>query len=71
MIKLFKSFWGKYEEFNDEKNTLDRLMKFLKKIYKEQTKIPEKLLDAMFKRYILIQMTVLNGKLHIILFRQI
>ena len=42
MIHQLSSFmWGKYNEFEDEKKNLDRLMDKIKGIYKEYTKIPE------------------------------
>ena len=52
--QVSSSFWGKYEEFNDEKKTLDKLMNFLRKVYKENTNIPMKELDNMLKRDIYI-----------------
>lgn len=48
--QITSSFWGKYEEFNDEKETLDQLMKLLRSIYTKNTNIPELVLNDMFKR---------------------
>ena len=39
--QLSSGFWGKYEEFEDEAKNLDRLMKMIKNIYKEHTKIKD------------------------------
>jgi ATP-dependent protease ClpP protease subunit len=47
-------FWGKYEEFNDEKETLDKMMNVLRKMYTTHTKIPDEILKDMFKRDIYI-----------------
>jgi ATP-dependent protease ClpP protease subunit len=48
--QITSSFLGKYEEFNDEKETLDQLMKLLRSIYTKNTNIPEIVLNDMFKR---------------------
>jgi len=42
--------WGKYEEFKDEMENLDKLMKIIKKIYLEKTKLSSKKLDQILKR---------------------
>ena len=42
-------FWGKYNEFQDEKQNLDKLMSVIKNIYTKYTKIPEKDLDELLK----------------------
>ena len=47
--QLFSSFWGKYTEFEDKKENLDLLMRTIKKIYKQYTKIPAKKLDELLK----------------------
>jgi ATP-dependent Clp protease protease subunit len=41
--------WGKYEEFKDEMENMDKLMGILKRIYKEYTKIPSNRLDEILK----------------------
>ena len=43
-------FWGKYDDFNDEKQTLDKLMDVLRNMYSKHTKIPQSVLQDMFKR---------------------
>jgi ATP-dependent Clp endopeptidase proteolytic subunit ClpP len=52
--QITSSFWGKYEEFNDEKETLDKLMKMLRNMYTKNTHIPQKVLSNMFKKDIYI-----------------
>ena len=52
--QLSTSFWGKYEEFEDEKKNLDLMMKMIKNIYREHTKIPEKKLDEILKRDLML-----------------
>jgi len=52
--QLSTSFWGKYEEFEDEKKNLDLMMKMIKNIYREYTKIPEKKLDEILKRDLML-----------------
>lgn len=47
--QLSAVFWGTYEEFSDNKKNLDVLMKQIKNIYLEKTKIPEKKLNEMLK----------------------
>lgn len=47
-------FWGKYDDFVDEKETLDKLMDVLKRLYKKHTNIPDDILKDMFKRDIYI-----------------
>ena len=47
--QLSTSFWGKYSEFEDEKQNLDLMMKTIKRVYKEYTKVPEKKLDEILK----------------------
>ena len=47
--QLSTNFWGKYSEFEDEKQNLDLMMKTIKRVYKEYTKVPEKKLDEILK----------------------
>lgn len=55
--QISSSFWGKYEEFVDEKENLDKLMEKLRDIYTTRTTIPKKVLTDMFKRDIYIDAT--------------
>ena len=41
--------WGKYEEFRDEMENLDKLMGMIKKVYQEYTTIPIKKLEEILK----------------------
>ena len=41
--------WGKYEEFKDEIQNLDRLMGMIKEIYGEFTKVPEDKIEEILK----------------------
>jgi len=52
--QITSRFWGKYEEFHDEKQTLDKLMKRLRSLYNNKTSIPSRVLDKMFKHDIYI-----------------
>lgn len=52
--QITSTFWGKYEDFNDEKETLDKLMEMLRTMYAKHTDIPKKVLQIMFKRDIYI-----------------
>ena len=47
--QLSASFWGKYEEIDDQKKNIDSYMVMIKKIYKEYTKIPMSKLDEILK----------------------
>ena len=47
--QLSSSFWGKYSEFKDEKENLDLMMKTIKNVYKEYTKVPMKKIDEILK----------------------
>ncbi len=47
--QLSTNFWGKYSEFEDEKQNLDLMMETIKRVYKEFTKVPEKKLDEILK----------------------
>ena len=47
--QLSGNFWGKYSEFEDEKQNLDLMMKTIKDVYKKHTKLPMKKLDEILK----------------------
>ena len=47
--QLSGNFWGKYSEFEDEKQNLDLMMKTIKNVYKKYTKLPMKKLDEILK----------------------
>jgi ATP-dependent protease ClpP protease subunit len=47
--QLSTTFWGKYTEFEDEKQNLDLMMETIKRVYKEYTKVPEDTLDEILK----------------------
>ena len=47
--QLSTAFWGTYSNFEDEKQNLDLMMKNIKNIYKEYTKIPMKKLNEILK----------------------
>ena len=47
--QLSSNFWGKYSEFQDEKQNLDLMMKTIKNVYKEYTKVPMKKIDEILK----------------------
>jgi len=47
--QLSSVFWGKMEEFEDEIKNLKLLMKIIKKIYKDNCKIPQNKLDEILK----------------------
>ena len=47
--QLSSNFWGKYSEFQDEKQNLDLMMKTIKDVYKKYTKLPMKKLDEILK----------------------
>jgi len=50
LIHQLSSFmWGKYEEFKDEMENLDKLMLMIKKIYGEYTNMPIKKLEGILK----------------------
>ena len=51
--QLSSSFWGKYSEFKDEKENLDLMMKTIKNVYKEYTKVPMKKIDEILKHDLL------------------
>ena len=52
--QLSTSFWGKYEEFEDEKQNLDLMMKMIRQIYREYTQIPKKELESILKRDLML-----------------
>ena len=47
--QLSSNFWGKYSEFEDEKQNLDLMMETIKRVYKEYTKVPMKKIDEILK----------------------
>ena len=47
--QLSTSFWGKYSEFEDEKQNLDLMMKTIKNVYKKYTTVPMKKIDEILK----------------------
>ncbi len=50
LIHQLSSFmWGKYEDFKDEIQNLDKIMAMIKQVYKEYTKIPMSKLDEILK----------------------
>ena len=50
LIHQLSSFmWGKYEEFKDEMQNLDKIMVMIKKVYGEYTKIPTEKLEEILK----------------------
>ena len=51
--QLSTSFWGKYSEFEDEKQNLDLMMTTIKNVYKEYTKVPMKKIDEILKHDLL------------------
>ena len=51
--QLSSNFWGKYSEFEDEKQNLDLMMETIKNVYKEYTKVPMKKIDEILKHDLL------------------
>ena len=47
--QLSSNFWGKYSEFQDEKQNLDLMMDTIKNVYKEYTKVPVRKLNEILK----------------------
>tara|TARA_Y100000310_G_C20614682_1_gene780001 strand:- start:590 stop:1168 length:579 start_codon:yes stop_codon:yes gene_type:complete len=47
--QLSTQFWGKYEEFEDEKKNLDMMMEMIRMIYLEYTQVPKRELDKILK----------------------
>lgn len=48
--QLSATFWGKYDAIKDEVDHLDRLMAIIKRIYKENTKVPVHQIEKILKR---------------------
>ena len=51
--QLSTAFWGTYANFEDEKKNLDLMMKTIKNVYKQYTKVPTKKLDEILKHDLL------------------
>ena len=51
--QLSTNFWGKYSEFEDEKQNLDLMMETIKRVYKEYTKVPMKKINEILKHDLL------------------
>ena len=51
--QLSTNFWGKYSEFEDEKQNLDLMMATIKNVYKKYTKVSMKKLDEILKHDLL------------------
>ena len=51
--QLSTNFWGKYSEFEDEKQNLDLMMTTIKNVYKEYTKVPMRKIDEILKHDLL------------------
>jgi ATP-dependent protease ClpP protease subunit len=50
LIHQLSSFmWGKYEEFKDEMQNLDKLMEMIRKVYREYSRIPMEKLEEILK----------------------
>ena len=47
--QLSTNFWGKYSEFEDEKQNLDLMMATIKNVYREYTEVPMKKIDEILK----------------------
>lgn len=47
--QLSSMMWGKYEEFKDNMDNLDKLMEMIKGLYETYTKLPTKKLDEILK----------------------
>ena len=47
--QLSTNFWGKYSEFEDEKQNLDLMMTTIKNVYKKYTTVPMKKIDEILK----------------------
>ena len=47
--QISSGFWGKYQEIQDDMENCDNLMKVIREIYDEHTKIPKKELDKLLK----------------------
>jgi len=51
--QLSSNFWGKYSEFEDEKQNLDLMMETIKNVYKEYTKVPMRKINEILKHDLL------------------
>ena len=51
--QLSTQFWGKYSDFEDEKQNLDLMMTTIKSVYEKYTKVPTKKLDEILKHDLL------------------
>jgi len=51
--QLSTNFWGKYSEFEDEKQNLDLMMETIKRVYKKHTKVPMRKIDEILKHDLL------------------
>ena len=51
--QLSSNFWGKYSEFQDEKQNLDLMMGTIKNVYKKYTKVPMKKINEILKHDLL------------------
>lgn len=47
--QLSSMHWGKYQELQDDMKNSDNLMKRIKKLYEEKTKIPKTKMDEILK----------------------
>ncbi len=47
--QISSCFWGKYEEFEDEKRNLDKFMQVINDIYGQYTKLPKEKLSEILK----------------------
>ena len=47
--QLSTGFWGKYSEFEDEKQNLDLMMTTIKNVYKKYTEVPMEKIDEILK----------------------
>jgi len=52
--QLSSTFWGKYEEFEDEKKNLDLMMDMIRSIYRSRASIPASELDSLLKRDLML-----------------
>ena len=51
--QISSEFWGKYEDFKDELQNFDEMMKVFRTYYKEHTKIPVKKINEILKHELL------------------
>ena len=51
--QLSTNFWGKYSDFEDEKQNLDLMMTTIKSVYEKYTKVPKKKLNEILKHDLL------------------